>query len=145
MAIDPEEVADPVHLAAFDALAVFGTLAEQSFDDVVRLATRLFAAPVALVSLDAIDRQWFKAVVCLPARVTNLDRSVCKFALAKTDLRVIPDLSVDPRTAANLLALQQARELWQANQTLADVLAEILAHILPLTLRSVIREHANNH
>ncbi len=96
-------VLDPDRLGALDALAVLDTSAEPGFDDVVRLATRLCAAPVALVSLVAADRQWFKARVGFPACETDLDRSVCKFALTATDLLSIPDLTADPRTAANPL------------------------------------------
>lgn len=90
-------------LAALDAYNVLDTPAEQGFDDVVRLATRLCAVPVALVSLVARDRQWFKARIGFPQCETDLDRSVCKFVLSEPDLLVIPDLSADPRTAANPL------------------------------------------
>nr|WP_237481819.1 GAF domain-containing protein [Lichenibacterium sp. 6Y81] len=69
----------------------------------MRLATRLCQTPVGLVSFVAADRQWFKARVDFPHCETDLDRSVCKFALAEPDLLVIPDLAVDPRTAGNPL------------------------------------------
>ncbi|SEO68306.1 PAS domain S-box-containing protein [Methylobacterium sp. ap11] len=103
--IDPlgHSIADPDRLAALDALAVLGTPTEQSFDDVARLASRLCAAPVALVSLVAADRQWFKANVGFPRCETGLEGSVCKFALTEPDLLVIPDLAADPRTASNPL------------------------------------------
>ncbi len=69
----------------------------------MRLATRLCATPVALVSLVTADRQWFKARINFPACETDLDHSVCKFALIEPDLLVIPDLTKDARTAANPL------------------------------------------
>ncbi|XYD12109.1 GAF domain-containing protein (plasmid) [Methylobacterium sp. NMS12] len=101
---DPSSpVLDPARLTALDALSILDTLPEQGFDDIVRLATRLCATPVALVSLVAADRQWFKARVGFPHCETDLDRSVCKFALPEPDLLVIPDLTADPRTAANPL------------------------------------------
>lgn len=93
----------PERLAALDALAILDTPAEPGFDDVVRLATRLCAVPVALVSFVAADRQWFKARIGFPACETDLDRSVCKLALSAPDLFIIPDLAADPRTAANPL------------------------------------------
>ncbi|MET7245612.1 PAS domain-containing protein [Methylobacterium sp. EM32] len=96
-------VGDNSRLSALNALAVLDTAAEAGFDDVVRLATRLCAAPVALVSLVSIDRQWFKANIGFPRCETDLDRSVCKFALAEPDLLIIPDLAADPRTASNPL------------------------------------------
>jgi PAS domain S-box-containing protein len=97
------DIQDRERLAVLDALAVLDTSAEPGFDDVVRLAARLCVVPVALVSLVAADRQWFKARVGFAASETDLDRSVCKFALIAPDLLVIPDLAADPRTAANPL------------------------------------------
>ncbi|GAB6845828.1 PAS domain S-box-containing protein [Methylorubrum rhodinum] len=101
--MNPSVVADPARLAALDALAILATPAEEGFDDLVRLATRLCAVPVALVSLVAVDRQWFKARIGFPSCETDLDRSVCKLALAQPDLLVIPDLTADPRTRDNPL------------------------------------------
>ncbi|UIY43377.1 GAF domain-containing protein [Methylobacterium radiotolerans] len=98
-----QAVHEPGRLAALDALAILDTPTEPGFDDVVRLATRLCAVPVALVSFVAADRQWFKARVGFPACETDLDRSVCKFAISAPDLLVIPDLAADPRTAGNPL------------------------------------------
>ena len=94
---------DPARLATLDGLGILDTLPEVGFDDVVRLACRLCATPVALVSLVAADRQWFKARFGFPHCETDLDSSVCKFALAEPDLLVFPDLTVDPRTRDNPL------------------------------------------
>ena len=96
-------VQDPSRLAALTALDILDTVPEEGFDDIVRLAARLCATPVALVSLVAADRQWFKARVGFPDCETDLNSSVCKFALTEPDLLIIPDLAVDPRTAANPL------------------------------------------
>lgn len=97
------DVTDPGRLAALDALDVLDTPAEQGFEDAVRLAARLCAVPVALVSLVGADRQWFKARRNFPPCETDLERSVCRFALAEHDLLVMPDLALDPRTAENAL------------------------------------------
>ncbi|MGU3664187.1 PAS domain-containing protein [Methylobacterium sp. A49B] len=96
-------VLDQGRLAALDGYGILDTAPEEGFDDVVRLAARLCATPVALVSLVAHDRQWFKAGIGFPHCETDLDRSVCKFVLAEPDLLVIPDLTQDARTAANPL------------------------------------------
>ena len=99
----PPIVVDRARLAALDDLVILDTPAEQGFDDVVRLATRLCATPVALVSLVAADRQWFKARIGFPPCETDLNSSVCAHALAEPDLLIVPDLTADPRTAANPL------------------------------------------
>lgn len=97
-------VCDPDRLAALDSYAILDTLPEQGFDDVVRLASRLCDTPIALVSLVAGTRQWFKARTGFPLPQTDLGRSVCAHALAQPDeLLVIPDLSRDPRTRDNPL------------------------------------------
>ena len=90
-------------LAALSAYGILDTGPEEGYDDAVRLASRLCAAPTALVSLVASDRQWFKARIGFPVGETDLDRSVCIHALDEPDLLVIPDLTQDPRTRANPL------------------------------------------
>ena len=96
-------VGEPARLAALDSYAVLDTLPEQDFDDIAHLAARLCAAPVALISFVASDRQWFKARVGFEPDQTDLDSSVCRFVLVEPDLLVIPDLQADPRTCRNPL------------------------------------------
>ncbi|OAH25870.1 hypothetical protein AX289_31150 [Methylorubrum populi] len=99
----PLPVEDGDRLAALSAFAILDTPPERGFDDVVHLARRLCDAPVALVSLVDRNRQWFKARAGFPPCETDLDRSVCKFALAEPSLLQIPDLTLDPRTRDNPL------------------------------------------
>ena len=90
-------------LTALGELAILDTAPEQGFDDVVLLATRICEAPVALVSLVAADRQWFKAQVGFPLSQTPLNQSVCAHALERAETLVIPDLTQDDRTRDNAL------------------------------------------
>jgi len=100
----PEDVArDPSRLAALDGYGILDTPAEQGFDGIVLLASRICQTPVALVSLVAGDRQWFKARVGFDPCETPLSQSVCAHALRQTGLLVIPDLTADPRTCDNTL------------------------------------------
>lgn len=99
----PDIALDPKRLAALEGYRILDTPAETGFDDVVQLAAHICDAPVALVSLVAGDRQWFKARVNFPACETDLNSSVCAHALSGTDLLIIPDLTVDPRTQSNPL------------------------------------------
>ncbi|MCJ2124592.1 PAS domain S-box protein [Methylobacterium sp. J-077] len=101
---EPENDArDPVRLAALDDYGILDTQAEQGFDDIVLLASRICATPVALVSLVAGDSQWFKARVGFDPCQTPLSQSVCAHALRQPGLLVIPDLTLDPRTRDNAL------------------------------------------
>ncbi|MCJ2012643.1 PAS domain S-box protein [Methylobacterium sp. J-076] len=100
----PEEAArDPGRLAALDGYGILDTQAERGFDDIVLLASRICGTSVALVSLVAADRQWFKARVGFAPCQTSLSQSICAHALARPGLLVIPDLTADPRTRGNTL------------------------------------------
>ena len=95
--------ADAERVAALDALAILDTGPEPGFDDIVLLASQMCATPVALVSLLAADRQWFKARLGFPACETPLSQSVCSLALRQGGTFAIPDLALDERTKGSPL------------------------------------------
>ena len=99
----PTEVADARRLNALRDYDILDTPPEKGFDDIVELARMTCAAPVALVSLVAGERQWFKAQAGFEPRETSLDKSVCAHVLGAPGLLVIPDLTLDPRTSRNPL------------------------------------------
>ena len=103
LAAIPPVVLDASRLAALDAYTILDTPPEKGFDDIVHLARKVCDVPVALVSLVAGDRQWFKARVGFEPCQTTLDQSVCAHVLGQPDLLVIPDLSLDVRTRDNPL------------------------------------------
>ncbi|MBM7115519.1 PAS domain-containing protein [Archangium primigenium] len=82
------------------------TLPEPDYDDIVRLAAESCDAPIALISLVAEERQWFKAKVGLPG-VDETDRciSFCAHAIERDELFLIEDAHADARFAANPLVL----------------------------------------
>ncbi|MBO1023018.1 PAS domain S-box protein, partial [Methylobacterium sp. SD274] len=102
-------VDEAARLAILDDYAILDTEAEQGFDDIVLLASRICQTPVALVSLVAGDRQWFKARVGFDACETPLSQSVCANALHQPGLLIIPDLTADPRTRDNTLVTGEPR------------------------------------
>ncbi|WP_342167280.1 PAS domain S-box protein [Methylobacterium sp. SD21] len=107
---EPEDAArDPARLAALDGYGILDTPAEAGFDDVALLASRICGTPVALVSLVAGDRQWFKARLGFEPCQTPLSHSVCAHALGRPGLLVIPDLTADPRTRDNPLVTGEPR------------------------------------
>lgn len=97
------DTSDPQRLAELHAYGVLDTVPEEGFDDVVEIARLICEAPVALVSLVAKDRQWFKARVGFAPCETDLNSSVCAYALSEPDLLIIPDLTADARTCVNPL------------------------------------------
>jgi PAS domain S-box-containing protein len=74
---------------------------DSGFDHLAMLATDIFAAPIALISLADGEVHAFIAAVgiemaSIPARI-----SFCDHALQLGDVLVIPDATLDPRFAAN--------------------------------------------
>ena len=94
---------ETIRLACLTQYDILDTPSEQGFDDIVLLASRICEAPVALVSLVAEDRQWFKARLGFDAPQTPLSQSVCAHGLRQPGLLVIPDLTADSRTRGNTL------------------------------------------
>ncbi|MGC3997976.1 MAG: GAF domain-containing sensor histidine kinase [Anaeromyxobacter sp.] len=82
---------------------ILDTVPEESFDGVVRLASRFFSVPIVLVSLVEESRQWFKARVGLAAAETPREWSFCAHAIAADAPLVVADARQDPRFAANPL------------------------------------------
>ena len=103
MAERPRSIDDRERLKALDSYDILDTPAEAGFDDIVLLACQICDTPVALVSLVAGDRQWFKARVGFDPCQTPLEQSVCWHALKRPGLLIIPDLTADPRTRDNTL------------------------------------------
>ena len=83
------------------------TPAEERFDRVTRLATRLFGVPIALVSLVDEHRQWFKSRQGLEAAETGRDISFCGHAILDRDVLVVPDAAADQRFADNPLVTDE--------------------------------------
>ena len=81
-------------LAVLAAYNILDTPPEQRFDNIVQIARVVCSTPIALVSLVASDRQWFKARIGLEATETPLDQSVCAHTIRQDDLLIIPDLTL---------------------------------------------------
>ena len=96
---------DPQRLAALELLGLMDSPAEPCFDRFTRLAARLLAAPIALVTLIAADRQVIKSAVGLGpsvARVAPLAESICRHAVEANAPLLVEDARVDPRLRDDL-------------------------------------------
>jgi hypothetical protein len=94
-------------LAALRETALLDSPTEAAFDRLARLAARLLAAPVALVTLVDEDRQFFKSCIGLPEpwasrRETPLSHSFCQHAVALGEPLVIEDARTHPLVGDNL-------------------------------------------
>jgi diguanylate cyclase (GGDEF)-like protein/PAS domain S-box-containing protein len=88
-------------LEALNSYAVLDSDLGGMFDDIVRLARRIFDVPIALVSFVAADRQVFGAHVGLDVCETTREGSFCTHAVLGHEMLVVPDMLADPRFAAS--------------------------------------------
>ena len=101
-ALPDDEAARLAELHSYDIL---DTAADPRFDTFVRLASKLYDTPIALVSLVDGRRQWFKATIGLgDTSETPREHSFCAHAILNpNEVMVVEDATLDPRFAANAL------------------------------------------
>ena len=103
-----DRITDPARLQMLHATGLLDTTAAvPSLDRLTRLAARLVAAPVALVSLIDADRQVFASAVGLgepmaTERQTPLSQSWCRHVVTTQAPIIINDAAADPRVCDSL-------------------------------------------
>src|SRR5579871_4074279 len=85
----PEDEAK--RLALLSACNIIYTPAEQSFDDVARLAADLCGTEIALITLVDSDYQWFKARVGVELKGIPRDLSFCGHCIVGHHPLVVED------------------------------------------------------
>src|SRR3954454_13475240 len=106
-AAPPAVLADPGRLEALRATALLDSPPEEAFDRLTRLASHALNVPVAVVSLVADDRQFFKSCIGVAEpwasrRGTPLSHSFCQHAVASGEPLVIEDARETPLVRDNL-------------------------------------------
>jgi diguanylate cyclase (GGDEF)-like protein len=94
---------EPFRLAALRRINTLDTPLEERFERITRMATRLFGAPIAAISLVDADRQWFKSIQGLSVAETSRDISFCGHTILQEDVMIVPDARCDVRFAENPL------------------------------------------
>lgn len=90
-------------MAALNGMDVLFTPAEERFDRITRIASRVLGTPIALVSLVSSDRQWFKSARGLEASETPREISFCGHAILDEQTLVVENATTDQRFADNPL------------------------------------------
>lgn len=98
--------AHPARFAALRHLALFDTPAEQAFDRLTRLATKILHSPVALLSLVDRHRSFFKSSMGLPEpwasqREMPLLDSVCQHVVRENAPLIVNDARSNPLVSEN--------------------------------------------
>jgi GAF domain-containing protein len=112
---------EAARLAALRSLELLDTPAEEALDDLVKIASELCGAPLALISLVDADRQWFKARVGLSMDETPRQMSFCAHAIRTAendDLFVIGNALEDPRFRDNPLVIGESHVRFYAGAPL---------------------------
>lgn len=87
---------------ALDQLRLVGSLPEESYDHIVRVASALCDAPIALISLLDREQQWFKTKIGVDAAHTERNMAVCDHAIRRPqELMEVQDVDLDERFMDN--------------------------------------------
>lgn len=100
---------ESIRIDTLRSLNILDTPSEERFDRLTRLAKRLFAVPIALVSLIDVNRQWFKSCIGLEVKETARNISFCGHAILGNEILMIPDATLDERFYDNPLVTDEPR------------------------------------
>ena len=96
-------------LASLEAVGLLDTPPDERFDRITRLASRLFAVPIALITLVDRERQWFHSSVGMDVRETPRDASFCAHVVYDRKTLVVSDALADDRFAENPMVIGDPR------------------------------------
>ena len=88
---------DAARRRALHRYEILDTEQEPEFNELTRHAARVFAAPVALISLVDDSRLWFKSQFGLDATEAPRELAFCDEAITSAEVLVVPDATLDPR------------------------------------------------
>jgi signal transduction histidine kinase len=94
---------DQERIHALHRFNILDTPKEEDYDAITRLAASICGAPISVINLIDLDRQWFKSEVGLGVRETPLATSLCAHAILEQEILVIPDTREDCRFSDNPL------------------------------------------
>lgn len=112
--------AAPQEAHALSSHVLLGSPPEEAFDRLARLAAHVTDCPMALVTVLAGQRQWFKARVGLELQETPREWAFCSQALASGEEFVVGDAAFDARFAANPLVTRPPHVRFYAGVPLED-------------------------
>jgi GAF domain-containing protein len=107
-------------LLAIEEYNILDTAAEEEFDELTALASYLCDAPVSLIALTTMHRNWFKSKV--GTEVPELPRSIsfCQYTILGEDVFEVPDTLQDDRFRQNPLVTDEPNIRFYAGAPLVN-------------------------
>jgi GGDEF domain-containing protein len=99
---------EAARLRALRDLNLLDTAPSEAFDRITRMASQLFSAPLAAVSLTDENRQWFKSRVGCGSEIPR-DKAPCAEVTRTGEVLVVPDLAKDSRFVGGILVRNGVR------------------------------------
>jgi GAF domain-containing protein len=90
-------------LAALKRYEILDTPPDGSFENLTKLATKLFGMPIAIISLVDEHRIWFKSHCGVDASQIDRAPGLCASAILSQEMYVVENAIEDPRTLTNPL------------------------------------------
>jgi len=121
---------------ALEACGILDTPRELLFDGLTELAAAICEAPIALLSLVARDRQWFKSSHGLIGLAqTSRDVAFCAHAIVSDTLFEVRDAALDERFHANPLVVGDLKIRYYAGMPLRNMHGHALGTLCVLDHR----------
>lgn len=105
-------------LLALQFYNILDTPAEEDFNEIVALASRICDAEISLISLIDESRQWFKAKIGLQDDETHRDYAFCAHAIHQPEIMEVEDTHEDNRFFDNPYVLKDERIRFYAGMPL---------------------------
>ncbi len=114
----PVPAGEEQRLATLHALGLLDTPADPRFDRITRLASRLFAVPIVLLTLVDRNREWFKSTVGTHESESTRESSFSAHAVFERKTLVVNDALDDDRFAENPHVISDPRVRFYAGAPL---------------------------
>ncbi|MCF6132630.1 GAF domain-containing protein [Flavobacterium wongokense] len=82
---------------------ILDTPADGAFDEITKLAAKIFDVPIAIITLVDHNRIWFKSAYGLDVEEIPRTPGLCSSAILSDDIYIVEDARKDPRAMANPL------------------------------------------
>ncbi|GAA4313717.1 hypothetical protein GCM10023183_33570 [Nibribacter koreensis] len=128
-------------LQALDRYDLLDTSSEEELDQLTELAALVCGTPIAVISLVASDRQWFKSKVGLTLTETPIASSFCQHVVQAPRLLEVADASKDVRFADNPLVVGGANLRFYAGAPLITPQGHVLGTLCVIDIVPRILTH----